>query len=459
MARDDQSNDQERLFPVDETGTDTDPLGEDHPEQGFSDHDESPPANIASEEERLRNGDISFRPVSLPGAESVTETRKGGTGGTVLMIVTAIVVVFLLTYVIHTFYSPTPSGPQTAAFPAGEENVTEPSGPGGTDMVNPPEGRDPATEPAAMFQAHTELQEKYRHSESRIAELESELQTLRAGSPAATPAGGAATDPDRLSRLITENNELKTDLERQRRESTTAVTSAEAQVVEERGRARAALDEAGQANRRAAALAGERDMLTGERDELRERVELLESDVVRNRMEYDQLTASTTTRLEGESDAVRQLISRHSQELEQERKATREKEAEIQRLKTLIAQLSVTDAGARSAEPGAGARSGASDRGTSSAATGVDTAPRILTRRNPVYPVNARRLRVEGTVLLNVLVGTDGTVREVKVLEADGGKLLSPAAVEAVWKWTFAPATRGGRAVECWHKVPIRFAL
>jgi protein TonB len=66
---------------------------------------------------------------------------------------------------------------------------------------------------------------------------------------------------------------------------------------------------------------------------------------------------------------------------------------------------------------------------------------------------------VEGTVLLNVLVGTDGTVREVKVLEADGGKLLSPAAVEAVREWTFAPATRGGEAVECWHKVPIRFAL
>lgn len=73
--------------------------------------------------------------------------------------------------------------------------------------------------------------------------------------------------------------------------------------------------------------------------------------------------------------------------------------------------------------------------------------------------MNARRLKVEGTVLLNVLVGTNGLVREVKVLEADGGKLLSPAAVEAVRKWTFTPATRGGRPVECWHKVPIRFAL
>jgi protein TonB len=150
---------------------------------------------------------------------------------------------------------------------------------------------------------------------------------------------------------------------------------------------------------------------------------------------------------------VRQLISRHAEELERERKATREKEAEIQRLTDLIARLSVTDTtpGGQTGQPAPPERT--------VTGSGVDSPPRILTRSEPEYPVNARRLRVEGTVLLNVLVGTDGRVRDVKVLEADGGKLLSPAAVDAVRKWTFTPAMRSGRPVECWHKVPIRFAL
>jgi protein TonB len=56
-------------------------------------------------------------------------------------------------------------------------------------------------------------------------------------------------------------------------------------------------------------------------------------------------------------------------------------------------------------------------------------------------------------------VGTNGTVRDVKVVEADGGKLLSPAAVDAVRQWTFSPATRGGQPLEVWHKVSIQFAL
>lgn len=460
MARDDHSRDQKRLFPDDKTGSDLDPLEKDFPGSGYSCDDESPSVDIASEEERLRNGDIAFRPVSLPGTEPTTERRKGGAGGTALMIVSAIVVVFLLTCVIHTFYSPSPSGPGSVAVSPGEEDGTGQSGPDTADPASPPERQDPGGSPAAMFQAHADLQERYRQSESQIADLEAELETFRAAS-SATPSteGSAGADPDRLARLEAENRRLKTGLEQQRRDSQTAISRAEqlveraeSQVAKERGRTRTAGEEADQARRLA-------EVLTGERDSLRERVDQLESDVARNKTAYDRLTANTTTRLEGESEAVRQLISRHSQELEQEREATREKEAEIQRLKTLIAQLSVTAPGTRSAEPTSGARSGSTGGTTSSADTGVDTAPRILTRRNPEYPVNARRLRVEGTVLLNVLVGIDGQVREVKVLEADGGKLLSPAAVEAVREWTFAPATHGGRAVECWHKLPIRFAL
>ncbi len=282
-------------------------------------------------------------------------------------------------------------------------------------------------------------------------QLEKELETLR-NRPAATgqPVDAAPADQGRLARVENENRQLKADLEQKQQESQTAVTRAEqlvdraeAQVTEEMDRTRAARKEAEQ-------LAGERDVLTEERDMLRARVAALETESARYKSEYDLLSTSTTTRMEGESEAVRQLINRHARELETAREEMHARDEEVERLKTLIARLSVAD-------PGSGSTGTAGT--TTAAVSDTLSPPRILTRREPVYPVNARRLRVEGTVMLNVLVGSDGKVREVKVLEAEGGKLLSPAAVDAVREWTFSPATRGGRSVECWHKVPIRFEL
>ncbi len=455
MARDNRSDDQESLFSAGGNREETDYVDA-HPT-------ESSPLDLSSEEERLRNGDISFRPVSLPGSEPEPSVRHGGTGGTALMIVVTIAAVLLLTWVIYTFYSPSPSRQQQAAA---TDPTEEPDQPGSRLETALPD-RDnelPRDEPAAIFQAHAELQENYRQSEKRIAELESELQAERGREQTSTPATGSAADSVRLERFEKENTQLKADLEQQRRDSESAVTRAEqlvqraeSRVAEERDLARDARSEADQTRQQAEALATEKSILAGEVDALSDQVKELQADLTRRKEEYDHLTANTTTRLEGESEAVRQLITRHSTELEQAKKATREKEAEVRRLTDLLARLSVADSAPGTTEPAR--TSGSSTAGSSSPTSDAIAPPRILTKSDPEYPMNARRLRVEGTVLLNVLVGTDGRVREVKVLEADGGKLLSPAAVEAVRKWTFSPATRGGRPVECWHKVPIRFAL
>jgi TonB family protein len=436
MAQDHRSDDQESLFTTDNTDEQAESV-----DSGTSgDHH----SDLSFEEERLRNGDISFRPVSLPGSDPEPADSRGGTGGTALMIIAAIVVVILLTYVIYTFYSPSHSGSEEAA-------VVEPEDLPIVPLEQPVDQAEESEEPAAIFRAHAELQENYRRSEVRISELEAELDTLRNAGPAATPTTGSVVDQDRLERLEEENRGLNADLERQRRDSETAVSRAEklvqraeAGVTEERNRSRAARQEA-------EALAGEKNTLTTELDAQKTRVSQLEAELA-------QRAATTTTRQEGESEAVRQLMSRHAEELERERKVTREKEAEVLRLKGVIARISVE-------EPASGTptrtaqQSGSTAASATASADGTLSPPRLLTRTVPEYPMNARRLRVEGTVLLNGLVGTDGKVREVKVVEADGGKLLSPAAVDAVRKWTYSPATRGGQPVECWHKVPIKFAL
>jgi len=76
----------------------------------------------------------------------------------------------------------------------------------------------------------------------------------------------------------------------------------------------------------------------------------------------------------------------------------------------------------------------------------------------PTYPRASQRLREEGEVLLALTISAAGRVVEARVVESSGHSRLDRAAREAVERWTFAPATRGGVAVE-WvieHRVVFR---
>ena len=75
------------------------------------------------------------------------------------------------------------------------------------------------------------------------------------------------------------------------------------------------------------------------------------------------------------------------------------------------------------------------------------------------YPMTALRNRIEGTVVLRVLVGEDGSVKEIEVDKSSGSRDLDRAAREAVMKWKFKPGMRGGVAYAGWARVPINFTL
>jgi protein TonB len=77
----------------------------------------------------------------------------------------------------------------------------------------------------------------------------------------------------------------------------------------------------------------------------------------------------------------------------------------------------------------------------------------------PVYPMMARRHGLEGTVVLRVLVSETGGVGQAAVEASSGCADLDKAAVEAVRKWRFIPATRGGVAVAVWVRQPVTFRL
>lgn len=120
------------------------------------------------------------------------------------------------------------------------------------------------------------------------------------------------------------------------------------------------------------------------------------------------------------------------------------------------ARYSGTGPAALSSESGSGGSRLAA--GPVGASFGDADGPKFVHRIMPRYPELARRRGREGLVLLRLVIGPGGELRSVEVVEG-GGHGFEEAALAAVRASSFAPATRGGQAVESAALLPIRFAL
>ena len=81
----------------------------------------------------------------------------------------------------------------------------------------------------------------------------------------------------------------------------------------------------------------------------------------------------------------------------------------------------------------------------------------LLSRVVPKYPEDAWQQRTEGPVVLNILVGTDGSVRDLKVIS--GNHQLVQAAVDAVRQWRFQPHRLKGEPAEFETQITVNFSL
>ena len=82
-----------------------------------------------------------------------------------------------------------------------------------------------------------------------------------------------------------------------------------------------------------------------------------------------------------------------------------------------------------------------------------------LNNPRPAYPPIARKLGLEGVVLLRVDVTAKGTPEKIVIAQTSGATLLDEAALKAVQGWTFVPARRGDTPIAHPVEVPIRFQL
>lgn len=75
----------------------------------------------------------------------------------------------------------------------------------------------------------------------------------------------------------------------------------------------------------------------------------------------------------------------------------------------------------------------------------------------PNYPLLARQMKVEGSVILVALIGRDGIIQNLRVVS--GPRILAGAAEDAVRQWKFKPHVEGGEAVETQAKITVNFTI
>jgi protein TonB len=86
-----------------------------------------------------------------------------------------------------------------------------------------------------------------------------------------------------------------------------------------------------------------------------------------------------------------------------------------------------------------------------------DSAPRPIKQARPQYPQEAFVKKVEGTVLVEILIDSQGRVARARVVQSV--PLLDAAALQAVYQWVFMPAIKHGRPVATIAHIPVGFRI
>ncbi|MGA3224867.1 MAG: M56 family metallopeptidase [Acidobacteriaceae bacterium] len=81
----------------------------------------------------------------------------------------------------------------------------------------------------------------------------------------------------------------------------------------------------------------------------------------------------------------------------------------------------------------------------------------LLTKAVPTYPPDAKKAKIQGKVVLSVVIGKDGNVESVRALS--GPQELQQSAIDAVRQWTYKPYLLNGDAVEVKTTINVIYQL
>ena len=84
---------------------------------------------------------------------------------------------------------------------------------------------------------------------------------------------------------------------------------------------------------------------------------------------------------------------------------------------------------------------------------------RYADRFQPAYPPGQLRLEREAEVSVRVLVGSDGRVKQIELIDSPHEDFWNATRKQALKSWRFTPATRDGKPFESWLTLKVRFEI
>jgi TonB family protein len=98
-----------------------------------------------------------------------------------------------------------------------------------------------------------------------------------------------------------------------------------------------------------------------------------------------------------------------------------------------------------------------SARTLSAPTNAAEREPIEAARPSATYPLLAQHMNVQGSVVLQAVIGADGIIQNLHVVS--GPAILSAAAQQAVREWHFKPVVQNGQAVETSAKITVNFTI
>jgi TonB family protein len=114
---------------------------------------------------------------------------------------------------------------------------------------------------------------------------------------------------------------------------------------------------------------------------------------------------------------------------------------------------SVPEAPVTDSQTAANVTSDAADRMQLSA----DASEVVARPVKPSYPLLARQMKVQGSVILQAMIGRDGIIQDLRLVS--GPHILASAAEDAVRQWHFKPHFQGTEPVETQAKITVNFTI
>lgn len=84
--------------------------------------------------------------------------------------------------------------------------------------------------------------------------------------------------------------------------------------------------------------------------------------------------------------------------------------------------------------------------------------PKVISRVEPIYTEEARAAKLEGTIRMQMVIGTDGLASDIHIVKGLGMG-LDEAAVSAVKQWKFEPGTLEDKPVAVYATMEVNFGL